>query len=314
QETNMVVFDETTFYYPYATSLRMSDIGYQNSKEDKSGINVSYHNVAQYTESLRHAITTPYAPYAKMGVKVNGVYEQLNANLLQIENEYYSPVRPKQLADNLEMPINALRTRGVKYIELRSLDINVFEPTGVSDNTLYFLEAFFLFCLFHESPEISEKAHQEIGKNTQDVARMGRKPGLMLQRGGKRISLKHWATEIFEQMQGVCELLDKNSAKSVFSDILAHYQTRICDPDATPSAHMLAEMRENKEGFYAFSLRKSEEYLAYYKRRKLSPEREAFFRELSTESRARQREIEAGDRLGFDQFLADYFKQAAGKF
>ena len=74
---------------------------------------------------------TPCPSYEEIGVKVNGRYEQLNANILQIENEYYSTVRPKQLLQDDEMPTNALEARGVRYVELRSLDVNPYAPLGV---------------------------------------------------------------------------------------------------------------------------------------------------------------------------------------
>ena len=313
-ETDMENFDKTTFYYPYATSLRMSDIGYQNIKEDENGIKVNYDSVDQYVESLRHAITTPHEPFSKIGVKINGEYEQLNANLLQIENEYYSSVRPKQILEHMEMPINALRSRGVQYIELRSLDINVFEPCGISDKALYFLEAFMYFCLLHESPPISEQEHQMISKNIQDVARMGRKPGLMLQRKEGSVSLKEWSSEIFDQMQSVCELLDQNDNQSSnepgYENVLKHYKERIIDPDATPSAQILQQMRENKEGFFDFSLRKSEEHLDYFTSLKLSDKKMNFFKNLSVESLAKQKKIENSDTQSFEAFLTEYFSHA----
>lgn len=312
-ETDMEDFDETTFYYPYATSLRMGDIGYQNSKEDESGIKVNYDSVSQYVESLRHAITTPHEPFSKMGVKVNGEYEQLNANLLQIENEYYSSVRPKQLLEDMEMPINALRSRGVRYIELRSLDVNIFDPCGISEKALYFLEAFIVFCLMKDSPPISSQEHKQISKNIQDVAHMGRMPGLMLQRNGESISLKNWASEIFDQMEGVCELLDQNETQPSYRDILSHYHERILDPDATPSAQILRQMRENHEGFFHFSLRKSEEHLAYFKSLKLTDEKKQFFRQLSNESLEKQQQLESSDTQSFDEFLNDYFSHAMPK-
>lgn len=309
-ETDMAEFNENTYYHPFATSLRMSDIGYQNSKEDKSGIKVNYDDVNRYVESLRHAITTLHQPFAEMGVLVNGEYEQLNANLLQIENEYYSTVRPKQIIQRMEMPINALRSRGVEYIELRSLDIDVFEPCGINDKALYFLESFMMFCLYCDSPPISESEHQQISQNILEVAQRGREPDLALQRGDEKILLKDWANEIFEHMRGAAEILDQNNSEAKFSSSLAYYKTLVDDPDLTPSARMLAEMSQNNEGFFHFSLRKSKEHLAYFKDLDISSEQRQFFRNLSRESIENQRKLEDSDELNFDDFLAQYFKQS----
>ena len=49
----MLEFDKGTFYEPYATSLRMSDIGYQNQKEESVGIKANYDSLQTYTDSLR---------------------------------------------------------------------------------------------------------------------------------------------------------------------------------------------------------------------------------------------------------------------
>src|SRR5215510_11606283 len=87
-----------TAYEPYATSLRMSDVGYRN--RNQAGLSVSVNSLDEYIRDLTRAITTPHPPYEAIGVKVKTAageqYKQLNANILQIENEYYSFIRPKR--------------------------------------------------------------------------------------------------------------------------------------------------------------------------------------------------------------------------
>ena len=50
----------------------------------------------------------PYPPFEALGVKVDGEYRQLSGNVLQIENEYYSYVRPKRTLRAGERTIHAL--------------------------------------------------------------------------------------------------------------------------------------------------------------------------------------------------------------
>ena len=57
--TNLPSFDETTYYAPHATSLRMGDIGYQNSREEGLGVKACYDNVDCYADSLLRATMTP---------------------------------------------------------------------------------------------------------------------------------------------------------------------------------------------------------------------------------------------------------------
>ncbi len=44
QATELEEFDRHTYFEPYATSLRMGDIGYTNSKEKGVGIKANYNS------------------------------------------------------------------------------------------------------------------------------------------------------------------------------------------------------------------------------------------------------------------------------
>jgi len=131
--TSLKKWREFSYYAPYATSLRMGDIGYQNDKEGEAGIRVNYNSLQGYVDSLQTAISTPYPEYAEIEMVRDGEWQQLNSNTLQIENEYYSSVRPKQILQGEEKPSLALARRGVAYLELRSLDVNAYEPLGISE-------------------------------------------------------------------------------------------------------------------------------------------------------------------------------------
>ena len=308
--TDLEDFDNYTYYERYATSLRMGDIGYQNNKENETGIKACYRSVDAYIQSLTHAIETPYKGYEEIGVLVNGQYEQLNANILQIENEYYSTVRPKQVLQNNEKPTLALKRRGVKYVELRSLDVNAFEPLGIDENQLRFLEALMVFCLIHDSPQICFSEREEIDHNELIVAHQGRMPDLMLIRDANNVTLKSWALEICTEMQGVCELLDRGYDNTPYSDALKMQVDKVHDPELTPSARMLNAMREQGEGFYHFARRMSQQHYDYFKDIRLSDERKQFFQKLASESLDKQRQIEASDTLSFDEYLQKYFAQS----
>jgi glutamate--cysteine ligase len=309
-ETNLIDFDENTYYEPYATSLRMGDIGYQNNKESETGIKACYRNVDAYVQTLGCAIDTPCKEYENIGVKVNGRYEQLNSNILQIENEYYSTVRPKQILNGNEKPSLALKKRGVKYVELRSLDVNAFDPLGINEIQLRFLEAFMVYCLIKESPQICYSERDEIDQNELDVAHKGRDPELKLKRDTNDVSLKEWALEICTGMQGICELLDKAHDDNPYMNALNKQIDKIHDPELTPSARMLNEMRENGEGFYHFAKRMSQQHYNYFKDVHLSEEQQQFYKKVVAESLAKQNEIEAEDSVSFDEYLKNYFSQS----
>lgn len=307
--SSLIEYDNTTLYEPYATSLRMGDIGYQNSKESHFGIKACYDNIETYISCLTKAIDTPCPEYEKFNAMIDGEYQQLNANILQIENEYYSSVRPKQILKGNEKPTLALQRRGVKYIELRSLDINPIDPLGINANQLYFLETFVIFCLLHESPLISSREQKEIDQNAMDTAHRGREPSLRLQKNGDTQTLQSWATELTNEMRGVSEMLDKANNTDKFTQSLNKHIEMIKEPNETPSAKMLADMHEKNEGFFHHAMRMSQKHHAQYKKLTLNNEKRRFFKHSATQSIEKQKELEAADSHPFDKFLKDYFAQ-----
>ncbi len=308
--TDMQEFDAFTYFEPFATSLRMGDIGYTNSKEAGVGVKANYDSLADYVASLRHAINASCPLWEQIGVKVNGRYEQLNTNMLQIENEYYSTVRPKQVPGFYEMPIQALSRRGVRYVELRSMDLNPFEPAGVNEGQIRFLEVFMLYCLLSESPPINPLEQQAIDRNLLRTAHLGRDPALELQRNGKRTRLSAWARELCDGMQMLCEQLDAHDPARPYRQALAACREAVDEPDATLSARVLAQMKQHDEGFFRFARRMSQRHKDHLCSLRLSPQREAFYQQESRRSRQRQQQIEAADDCSFDEFLQRYFAGA----
>lgn len=300
-------FDAGTLYHPYATSLRMSDIGYKS--KNQGDLKIDYNTLAGYVESLSAAIATPYSDYEKIGVLVKGEYRQLNSNILQIENEFYSTMRPKQIAQSGEKPTLALKRRGVRYVEMRSLDLDVFNPIGISEHTARFTEALLLTCLLKDSPPITEHDHHINNANQLAVANAGRQPGLLLKQDTKQVPLQDWAHDIVDSMIPVCDILDQNLADKPYAAALTYQQQRIDNPDLTASARMLAEMRQVQQPFVRFGVQQSIQHAQYFKQRTLDAVTTQQFNDLAEQSHAKQQDIESKDCVPFDEFLTQYFAQ-----
>jgi len=309
EETRLAQFNENTYFEPFATSLRMGDIGYTNSKERGVGIDVCYDSLDSYITSLSSAINTSCPEWERIGTQVHGSYEQLNSNILQIENEHYSTVRPKQIASGLEKPTLALKKRGVRYVELRSIDVNAFHPLGVSQEQLLFLESFMLFCLLQDSPPIASQEQIHIDRNLELVAHNGRSERLMLLRQGNEVTLDDWANEICANMLGICEQLDGDDPRGPYSSVLKQQLEVIADPTRTPSAMMLAEMGENGEGFFHFAQRMSLQHKRFFDDWRLGPERNKLFEDEAERSIESQKVMEDGGDVSFEKFLEEYFNQ-----
>ena len=297
--------DADTVYEPYGTSLRMSDIGYRN--KNQATVSVSVNSLGDYVRDLSTAISTPYPPYQKLGVKVDGEYLQLNANILQIENEYYSFIRPKRIASSGERPTKALLRAGVEYVEVRALDVSAFDPVGVNQNKLRFLEAFLALCVLSSSEPISRDQQEALDANHLRVARRGREPGLTLNREGREVPMIEWARELLDAMQGVCEMLDHGEPSRPYQTALDQQRAKIDDVERTPSARLLAEMRQTGESFFHLAQRMSRMHKDYFL--DLYPPNErrlAEFAAAAQESHEEQARIEAADKCDFDTYLAHY--------
>jgi len=300
-------FDSGTWYKPYATTLRMSDIGYKNKTQAR--LKISYDDVDAYIESLTRAIETPNPEYEAIGVVVDGEYRQLNANMLQIENEYYSFIRPKRVTRSGEKPTVALAERGVEYVEVRALDVSALDPNGFNENQLYFLEAFLVLCLLSDSERIGAAEQSDIDSNQETVAVRGRTPGLELKMAGRNVALSDWAGDIVSAMKGICALLDTGDADAPYSQALELQREAIADPDRLPSARMLAEMHAADESCYQYAMRLSREHRDYFAGARLGEAKLERFETEASRSIAAQRDIEASDAIPFSEYLDNYFRQ-----
>jgi glutamate--cysteine ligase len=305
REIDLPSLDHDTVYEPYGTSLRMSDIGYRN--KNQATVSVSVNSLSEYIRDLSQAISTPYPPYEKIGVKVDGRYQQLNANILQIENEYYSHIRPKRVARSGERPTKALQRAGVEYVEVRALDVSAFDPVGVNQNKLRFLEAFLAMCLLRESDPIGRGEQEALDSNHQKVARRGREPGLTLNREGRSYPMQDWARELLDAMQGTAELLDHGEPARPYTAALEQQRAKLDDVERTPSARLLTEMRQTGETFFELAQRMSKLHKDYFLGLYPPNERRlAEFAAAAQESHEAQARIEATDNKDFDTYLAAY--------
>lgn len=304
-------FDDETYSLPYATSLRLSDIGYQN----KSGYTVRANHLKEYTHDLIQAVMTPSEAFAALGLyDKNGDYQQINTHLLQIENEYYSAVRPKQITKSGEPPVKALHERGIAYVELRTLDINCFDRNGISQEQLDFLELFMLYCLLENAPEFDETAEQEAKQNLAQTAIAGRDPQLLLMRDGKSLPLADYASALLDAMRPIAEMMDTEKHRPHYVSLIERQLQVANNPKLTPSARIMAILGGESTGqpmtYHEFITDLSMRYSQESRRKGLTPaEREKVERDAKISQEKAAILLEKSKDVPFDRYLSDYFSQ-----
>lgn len=294
-------------YMPYATSLRLSNLGYRNKLENN--IYTSCDKLSNYINAVRNAINTKSIEYSKIGLKNNtGQYLQLNKNILQLENELYIPIRPKRKIKTGETSSEALYRRGIEYVEVRSLDINPFTPIGIDENQILFLDLFLIWCLIGESPKILEEEMICIRKNWDRIILEGRKPGQKIFLGRKKEKpFNQISSKIFYDLISIAEILDKNLINKKYKKVCTELIQFINNPELTYSAKILNTIK--KTGINELGLLLAVNYKSSLINEPLEIINEKQFYKDTLHSHVIQKKMESKDVDDFDKFIQDYYQK-----
>lgn len=295
-----------SLYAPQGTSLRMSDLGYQNSAQ--SSLTICYNSLDNYINTLSHAVKTPHEAYQQIGIHKNDQFMQLNTNLLQIENEFYSDIRPKRTATGDEKPLQALSNRGVEYIEVRCLDINPFKTTGIDHQQICFMDTFLTFCLLADSPEVDPQECQRLAQNLVGMAYEGANPEKEILLEGRPCTIGSEGHHVFKQMLKVAKLLDQSQNTQSYTDSVKHYEAMLGNPELLPSQQQIQYMQRNNMSFQEFGLdiskKNADELNAYM----LESTFVADLEHSNQKSLQNQESLEKQEKISFFNYLENFSK------
>ena len=294
-------------YLPYATSLRMGDLGYQSNVQ--KSLFVCYNELDSYIQTLGDAIHKPYKDYESIGIIKDGEYRQLNTSILQIENEFYSPIRPKRVTKKGQTPLSALRERGVEYVEVRCIDINPFFILGIDVETIRFLDTFLIYCLVKDSPLCEKAEFQRIAENQSRIVHQGRDPDLKIYCGEKELVMRNCANGLLNDMKPIAELLDKAHQTTGYSVCLEKQLAKVEDDSLTPSAKILKTLTDNEQSLLSFTQGQTVEFAKEFKAHKIEDALERSLLDDVDASLANQQKLEQDNSISFNDFLDAYYRQ-----
>jgi glutamate--cysteine ligase len=262
----------------------------------------------EYTRALEAAIRTPDPYYAELGVKhADGHWQQLSANLLQVENEFYAGIRPKRIGKQGERPAKALQKYGVEYVEMRLFDLNPMVDIGILPEQSTFADVLLLMCLFRDSPPISAREQAENDDNKRRIVNRGRQPDLHLLVHNREQPFRPIAHELFDDMAPFAQMLDAAYGGNNYVNTMATLRQRIDNPDLTPSAQVLAAARE-AGGYFKYAKQMAELHHANLLADPLEVATTARFEASVVDSLAEQRALEAADTVSFEDYVAAYYR------
>lgn len=294
-----------TLYLETGTALRLGNLGYTNSAQ--SSLKVMYNSLEEYVAGLKAAINSPSDIYGQLADYKDAQPKQLNKNVLQIENEFYSPIRPKRNANSGETPTDALLRGGIEYIEIRALDVNPFAATGIDIEQIHFLDVFLTYCLLKDSPTMDWDSQQRSTENLDTVVSDGRAAQVMLNRSGEACSLATWGSDVFSQLNHVAAYMDEAYGVSYYSETITRLSQWVADPELTYSGRYVKQLKESgvDNGHFALTLarnyQQSHENTPYY------VYSDSYLKQQAEQSIVAEKALKAADSVTFNAFLDSYF-------
>ena len=289
-----------SYYLPDSTSLRMSELGYQN--QNQSGHHVSFDTLDEYCNDLLNLTEALSDKYESIDLFRDGQHQQLNQNFLQIEAEYYASCRPKSDVSQEGRPINILKSNGINYLELRSLDINPFSNIGIDAQTIGFLEAFLIYNCLSECTYLSSKSAEELKRNDLEVSKNGRSKFTKLLKNNSDISLYDEGSRILDGMSDISQALGHDQS------FLEYYRSMLRDSSKTLSGRFALKTFEEDLEIEEFGYSLSKTYKDYF--HKYNPKAKNFIEIIKSEvkrSEEEKKDIDLETQVSFHDYLKKYY-------
>ena len=213
--------NKSDLYDEYATSLRMSEVGYQSYHQ--KALDIKYNSLDSFIESLKKGIFEEYEVFKSLGLyDENNERQQISSGILQIENELYDSIRPKRKGASETRPIELLSTQGIEYVEVRGIDLSPNTLTGISKSEMRLLDVFLIHCLITESQSVSQSEYDEMNNNYVTAIHSGSDLDQKLSFNGSELSIRNKISNISDELLMIAKELnsiDPEFEKSV-SDCL----------------------------------------------------------------------------------------------
>ena len=210
RDHRLEALNDSDMYLEHATSLRMSEIGYQ-SKAQK-GLDIKYNSLSSFLQKIRDAITVPHKEFEEKGLMDSGgKYHQISKGIIQIENEYYDSIRPKRTSSDDMRPYDLLKNFGIEYLEIRGVDISPSDITGISKHHIRFLDLILIYCLILPSPKISSEEKLLIDSNEYTSIYNGRNKEAKISMSGDMIPIDEAKDKILKDLRVLSEFMSESN-------------------------------------------------------------------------------------------------------
>ncbi|HIC27397.1 MAG TPA: hypothetical protein EYO81_03945, partial [Gammaproteobacteria bacterium] len=299
-----------SLFRPHATSLRMGDLGYISEIQDD--LNISINSIEEYLQDLKNALIRPHVDYEDIGEFLNEERIQINTSVIQIENEYYSTIRPKRICPSGERPINILRSQGIEYLELRCVDLDPFSPIGIQRDQADFLDMLLILCFLKESPPLNKKEGALLKENHKKIINFGREPDLKIFSEENESLVRDLAKRLLEEMTEIAATASKEifqGEENLWEKSLEIQIEKIQDMNLTPSAKLLERLNRENLSHEELGMKIAEENAKFFQN--YSNSRESIFNKEASSSIERQKQLESKKGPPFEEYLREFLNKVS---
>ena len=194
-------------------SIRGSKYGYTNSDD----VQVSYSSIRNYISDLSSMV---------------------QRGLLSEEKEFYAPIRLRG-----GHHVSDLEDHGVRYIELRNIDLNPFERYGISDEQVEFLHLFLLYLLWKDEGDHCDE-WVKMGDSYNDI--------VALEHPLAHTQFEIEAKNMIDEMEQLVEILNLPVSDTLF----VHLREMLMDPSKTLAGRLYKESEKSSQSQVATSIAK----------------------------------------------------------
>ena len=192
-------------------SIRGSKYGYANSDD----VQVSYSSIRNY---------------------ISDIASLVQRGLLSEEKEFTIRLRGGHHVSDLE-------DHGVRYIELRNIDLNPFERYGISDEQVEFLHLFLLYLLWKDEGDHCDE-WVKMGDSYNEI--------VALEHPLAHTQFETEAKKMIDEMEHLVEILDLPVSDTLF----VHLREALMDPSKTLAGRLYKESQKSSQSQVATSIAK----------------------------------------------------------
>ena len=230
--------------------------------------------------------------------------------MIQIENEYYSTIRPKRVCPSGERPINILRSQGIDYLELRCVDLNPYSTIGITEDQVNFLDTLLIYCFVVDSPAINLEESLRLQRNHEKVVNEGRDEDALLETTNGSVLLREEANKLLLELEKVAEFMDKEVFKGQNINWLQSVATQkenLLSPNGTLSGQVLEDLKDKD-----LSFRDLGNKMSHLHQNTMTSEisnLDELFLGASKKSLEDTKNIESSNQIDFEDYLKEFLEK-----